>query len=437
MANLYVRSTDGNNADNGTTWALAKATLAGALAVDAAGDSFWLSQVHSETTAAAIALAFNGTAAAPQRVFCGNDGAAPPTSLNNTAIIATTGASDITVTGYVEFYGVKFLIGNSSSTAYLYVNGPVTFDSCIFECRSTGSGNGIFTGGSLNIHAIFNNCTFKFSHAGQSITAGAGPITINGGSIVSGGTSPTFVFLVSGSQNINVNGFDFSNASSSVKLFNAGANYTGKTVFRDCKLPASWTGLFSGYTNLAGFNGSVEMFNCSSGSTYYRYRKGSAVGQVFDETTLVRTGGANDSVGDYSLRMVTTADAEYKILFVSTPEIVKWNATTGSAITATLEILHDSATDLKDNEIWVEVSYYGTSGELLGATISDAPATLLTAGANQDSSSETWTTTGMTNPNTQALSVTFTPQEVGFVRCIVKLAKASYTVYVDPVVTIT
>ena len=37
MAVLYVRSTDGDDADNGSTWALAKATLAGAFAAAAEG----------------------------------------------------------------------------------------------------------------------------------------------------------------------------------------------------------------------------------------------------------------------------------------------------------------------------------------------------------------------------------------------------------------
>jgi hypothetical protein len=39
MANPgYVRSTDGSDADNGSTWALANATLAGAMTDAAAGD---------------------------------------------------------------------------------------------------------------------------------------------------------------------------------------------------------------------------------------------------------------------------------------------------------------------------------------------------------------------------------------------------------------
>ncbi len=52
MANIYVRSTDGNDADSGATWALAKATLGGALAIATSADTIWVSQNHAETAVA-------------------------------------------------------------------------------------------------------------------------------------------------------------------------------------------------------------------------------------------------------------------------------------------------------------------------------------------------------------------------------------------------
>ena len=110
---------------------------------------------------------------------------------------------------------------------------------------------------------------------------------------------------------------------------------------------------------------------------------------------------------------------------------------TGSPITVTVEILRDSATALTDAEIWLEVSYLSASGTPLGAVARNIAADVFTTPANQASSSETWTTTGMSNPNTQALAVTFTPQMAGFLMARVMLAKASTTVYVDPKLTVT
>jgi hypothetical protein len=134
--------------------------------------------------------------------------------------------------------------------------------------------------------------------------------------------------------------------------------------------------------------------------------------------------------------MVTNANAEFPMLTLDMPELHQWNDTTGSAITATVEILHDSATALTDKEVWLEVMYLGTSGYPLGSFATDTVDVLATA-ANQASSSATWTTTGMANPNKQALSVTFTPQEKGYIVATVRLAKASKTVYVCPKIDIT
>lgn len=122
-------------------------------------------------------------------------------------------------------------------------------------------------------------------------------------------------------------------------------------------------------------------------------------------------------------------------MVLRSPEIMVWNDTTGSSKTLTIEILHDNATALKDNEVWVDAIYLGSSSYPLGTLVSDGASFVATA-ANQTTSSATWTTTGMSNPNKQKLSVTFTPQLKGFVIARVIVAKASYTLYVDPVATI-
>jgi hypothetical protein len=91
---------------------------------------------------------------------------------------------------------------------------------------------------------------------------------------------------------------------------------------------------------------------------------------------------------------------------------------------------------LTDAECWIEVQYLGTSGVPLGSFTSDAKADPLTAAANQTSSSETWTTTGLTTPIKQKLSVTFTPQEKGYIHAVIHLAKASISIYVVPKLTV-
>ncbi len=111
MADLYVRSTDGSDSDNGTTWALAKATLTGVAAIDAAGDRIFVSQAHAESTGSAVTLAFAGTPANPVKLICGDDAAAPPTAVATTATATATTTNGMTVQGSIDAYGITFFGG--------------------------------------------------------------------------------------------------------------------------------------------------------------------------------------------------------------------------------------------------------------------------------------------------------------------------------------
>lgn len=113
MATIYLRSTDGNDADNGSTWALAKATLAAAITAAGAGGTVYMSQAHAES-GSTITLD-GGTAASPTVVLCVNDGAAPPTALATTGSIATTTSGAITINGFLYIYGVVFNLGSGAT----------------------------------------------------------------------------------------------------------------------------------------------------------------------------------------------------------------------------------------------------------------------------------------------------------------------------------
>jgi hypothetical protein len=233
---------------------------------------------------------------------------------------------------------------------------------------------------------------------------------------------------------------DFSNFGAAVDLVSAPQSARAPYVIRNCKLPASWSG---NLMNTATFGGlvpgaEISMYNCAAGAVNYAMWLERYAGTIKHEATLVRTGGASDGVTPLSWKMVSNANAGYPTSILYSPDIFPpYNSTTGSSKTLTVEILRDSATNLKDNEVWLEVSYLGSSGQPLGTLITDATADLVTTAADQTTSSVTWTTTGMSNPNKQSLSVTFTPQMAGFFICRVALAKASTTIYVDPKVTVT
>lgn len=438
MALRYVRSTDGSDADNGTTWPLAKATVAGAAAIDTAGDTIWVSDNHAESTAGNVSIALAGTLAAPTKLLCGDDAAEPPTALATTASVTTTGSGAISIGGVAAYvYGISFNISTGATSNGGSISASwFEAEQCNFSILATATSVSIALQAADGL-SVFRNCGFKFGAATQGLTVGSstttGTVHIKGGSLLAGGTSPTNLVrdMFTGSV-LEVDGLDLTNASAGINLVNDSGD-NSRATFRNMRLPASWSGVLNAAT--PGFGSVFEMFNCDSADTHYTYRKATQLGTIRDETTLVRTGGASDGTTTYSLKLETNANAEHPLLTLDTPEMVKWNDTTGSSITVTVEFLHDSATALKDNEIFLDAMYLGTSGVPLASFVSDGISVVATA-ADQADSSETWTTTGMSNPNTRKLSVSFTPQEAGFIHAVVRVAKASTTVYVDPMVTV-
>lgn len=442
MADIYVRSTDGSDADSGATWALAKATLTDAAAIDAAGDRIFISQNHAESTASAITFALAGTAASPTQIICANDGAEPPTAVASSGTITTTGNSAISFTG-VSFYveGLTFSAGTGAVSPTLDAGSGSTgsralFKNCNFTIPATGASarvRGIFGTGAIS---SWENCGVRFGAAGQGISLGnSGAFRWSGGSVLSGGTSPTNLIIPSANlSSALIEAVDLSNLSSSANLATAGS-YAGRVIFRNCKLPASWSGSLASGTLLAGER--YEMHNCDNADTNYRLLVSDYLGTIRSETTIVRSGGASDGAVSFSWRMASNATAEYPLLPLASPELpARWNSTVGSAITVTVEIITDGVT-LNDDECWLEVQYLGAAGFPLSLFASDAKASVLATAANQTTSTETWTTTGLASPTKQKLSVTFTPQEAGYLQGAVKLAKASTTAYVCPKMVVT
>lgn len=443
MANIYVRSTDGSDAGAGSTWALSKATITGAAAIDAAGDNIYLSQAHAESTAGAVTIALAGTLASPVKIVGANDAAGPPTATASTSSITTTGANSISISGSAYVRGVIFNAGTGASSANFAQNTAAShrqiYENCQFNLVNTSSGAAITTTGTSasDNETVWQNCFAKFGSTGQRIATGRGVFRWIGGGLTAGTSAPAILIFNAGGSaqsNVLISGVDLSPAAAGLNLFQAGG--AGKFLIRNSKLPASWSGSLASGTIGAGVR--YELHNCDSADTNYRIWIEDYAGSIKSETTLVKTGGASDGTVPFSLKMTTSANASYPTVPLESCELpAVWNDAVGSAKTVTVDFLRDSATNLTDDDIWLEVQYLGTSGFPLSSFIADAKADILATAADQTTSSATWTTTGMANPNKQKLSVTFAPQEAGYLQAKVVLAKASATVYVDPKLQVT
>lgn len=447
MTTYYLRSTTGNDANSGADWANAWATINQFVTTDVGGDILYVSQAHAESGAGNQQLFFAGSPGNPSQVICVDDGAVPPTTLAVTATLTRTGASVgfSQTLGSVYVYGITFISGTSGNT----VNNqqPQTdiqiYDNCKFRAGAGTTSGRIVNAGSSGGILEWRDCYVRANNAVQTIWGINGFWHWNGGGIEAGGTSPTDLITyttaaapASGGVKMLIENCDFSNGSSTMNLSTGSMNFGSISItFRNCKLPSGWSGNFCS-TFASNDMGRCEIYNChdATASVNYKMKIIDGCGSIDHETTLVKSGGATDGTTQLAWKMTTNTQVAYPCAALFSPEIVMWCGVTGSPITLTVDVLHDSATNLTDAEAWLEVNYPASSSTPVDTWINDKVDVLTTA-SDQTSSSATWVTTGMSNPNKQKLSVTFTPQAIGWLKIRIALAKTSKTIYVDPLPT--
>lgn len=448
----YVRSTDGNDSDTGLTWSLAKDTITAAInAMDFNSPGIiYVSDAHAEDSGVADDGEYMtaNEATSPVLIVCGDDVATPPTTLTTSATFTSSGAnSAVALRGHFYAYGISFRAGAGSAYPIMYLFGSsgdnLVFDSCELRCENaSGAASSRIFANTSGIYPLFRNCNFKFAHTDAKIVI-PNLTVIEGGGFLSGTSTPAVgVFSPDAARYwTSITGFNFSNLGSAVNLMTSGGEISiGHVVLRDCKLPTSWTGLM--FDALDGWYSDtrVELYNCDSGDTNYRVRVEDYVGALRDETTIVRTGGATDGITPYSWKITTKSTIFFPGNVFIAPEIGLKMDTPGVSKTVSVEVCHDSqgagtGGKLTDAQAWLEVVYQGTSGYPGSSLITDMKD-IMAAAADQASSSETWTTTGLSSPIKQTLAVTFTPQRKGWYRVLVHIGVASKTIYVCPEVEV-
>jgi hypothetical protein len=445
MAVYAVRSGAAGSAD-GSDWTNAFLTLAAALAVATSADRIWVADDHAESTTSAINLVFPSTPGL--QVLCADQHTTWPPTATGTGASLTIGAASVSLTlrGAAFVKGLTFNSATNPSVlcsilvgAQSGVNSMLRFKECTFNIRTNdinarlkvGQEDGTAT---LISWIQFYNCRFKFGGASQSVQLNKGRFRMEDfGFVDASGSTPTSLFTFNSSTGAiaELIGSDLSAESFTNLAAFANSAVVNFTLI-DCKMPAG-ANLTTGSPTTPGAI-HVKAVNCDSGDTNYKYWSESPTGSVKTETTIKRTGGASDGTTGQSLKVQSTSLASYPTV-PHEADIEFWNETIGSPVTCTVEVVHDSAGGgtggrFLDSELSLHAEYLGTSGFPLGAFVDDGPADILATPADQADSSETWTTTGLSSPVKQALSVTFTPQEVGWVRLKVKLFKPSATVYI-------
>jgi hypothetical protein len=401
-----------------------------------AGDTLYVSDRHAESGAgASLEVTIQGTVTAPCKVLCVDHTNIPPTTLATTATVSNSGGNYfLFLIGYAYIYGVAFSAGTHSYGIGIqfFTSGEICVDSCTFN---TSSGKPLNIGNASATSTYyskieFKNCTVSFGNASSIINIGSESY-INISNLTLTGTAPTSVFNLSGGPNTgysHITNISDSNLSIGVTSLMSIANArASKVILTNVRL-GSGVAITTGTFN--PINDGIYLYNCDSGNTNYTYNIIKYGGTVAQDLTTIRTGGASDGTTAVSWKFVTNANNSFALPMVSDP-ISIWNETTGSSLTATVEIA--GAATVNDDDIWMEIEYLGDASYCTGSVVSNRRA-LLAAPAAVTSSSAAW---GGSPAHTQKLQCTFTPQKKGPVVARIYVGKASATIYVDPMITIT
>lgn len=411
MATCYLRSADGSDGDDGSTWLLAKATLDAAITVAGVGGLIYVDDDHRETQAATKSYAGAGTYAAPLRIIvCTTDTTTPvaaPNSGAGTANFESTSAADD-----IYFQGVTYLWG-------VYVK----------TTQAIGSGN-------LGGHAYFDNCRpettetdgwLKIQNDGSSIRVAnstikvAGVQTYKGGSVVvrnctleAAGTATNFINFQSEGGNIILDGNDLS-AFAGTNMMDLSqittANQSSHIEVTNNRLPV---GVVIN-ANPPAHNANehiVKVHGNDNGDNYFQFYEPCVGGDTREDTSVYRTNGATyDGTNEFSLKVTANANASYTMPVRVKVASIDVDATAGA--TLTLHIAYDNASTLDNSEIALEAKYHDATNQAHGKWEREIALTAITAGdraAIADvSGSQAWTgTSGFTNENRETIAVTFT-----------------------------
>lgn len=434
MTDRYVWS-GATGAGTGVDFANAYTTLVAAEAAASAGDIYKIRSNHQENLAATLQM--NGNEAAPDTVFTlnGTTEAYEFMEVGGGYIGSAIGVS-MTVRGDVHWNGVYWRPGggnaqtSGANITFGNTGELVKLNDCPIEMPNS---NGVAWGAGGACTLEMENCPIYSAHPNTRMSVGTGSNLIirNLDELLS--VLNNIGILGSGvAGNVIADGVGLANQGSGAQLFATSVSTNRDVILRACTVHSS-INIPTPITR----TDRTDLIACTDQTGATRNERIRYTGRQTHETTVFRTGGANDGNENFSWKIVTTANATRQMPFESFEETFYVSAgQVGTPVTATVHVVTDGIT-LTDAEAWLEVlaATTATVGILTG--YSDKVASPVATPANQTASLEAWTTTDLASPVYQKLEVTFTPTREGPHKFRVCAGRASTTLYACPKVEIT
>lgn len=451
-ATIFVSAVDGSNADNGTTWALAKQSVAGAIAIAADGDIIVVD--NAGTFAPTAAISWTAGAGAGYAIISATrsgtvsytpaPGATESVGASSNFFVVTPEATKglyiygMTMNGGSNNNASCCILTNNSNFSYIY------YDTCTFGLKSVNASTYVGIG-PQNVAAsrqVFKDCTFTCtaSHTAQffNLMGAANAEFINPTISFTGGTKPLKLFVGDSivgvafeGGNVIVRDGDLSGYNVASGTLVDQATLNGSITFKNLILSATPT-IVSG---VAGNSSQVFVRNCDSGNTDYVFQYYSTFGALTADTTVYKNGGASFNSEPVSWKIVTTAACSEQLPFV-TPLLQIWDTSTAGQ-SPTISIAQASgATNLTDRNCWMDLDAAASATTTKYTYFTGRNAAPFTGSAVDWAADSGATWTGLSTPNKQLLSCgTVTPARAGLLQGRMIVAKASTTVYIDAKIT--
>lgn len=433
MTTYYV-SESGNNAA-GTSWATAKTTLAGAIALaTASGDFILVDKDHTGDNSLAVDTTW--TVLNHISIICvDKDASDALAEMGQDTWLGSSSASvQLTIAGAyrVRLHGLTLRNGGSGAKGIVVANSDGShfeISNCYLWLGTTSNGGYIGFGSSAvgNSYIEATGTTIRFGNTAQQVSFFTGTVMI-GMTISPNGSTTTPLFESVRGGYVQLIDCDLSHCGAGTLVGDHSAGQPCLYNLIRCKLGANYVALATQTPANKGA-AAILLTDCSSGDTHGIMHYADAFGSVVSDSGIYATAGA----AGQSWKVTTTANCSSNTPFVA-PWIAAYHSGV-SSITPWLEILRDgSATAYTNDEVWAEWSAKVTSGTVLGTSYSDGMP-LLGTPANQAAGAGTGAWTG---ENATAWSgkcdsgAAISPAETGEILARLVVGAPSITVYLDP-----
>lgn len=434
----YVRSSDGDDVDDGLSWANAKATFGAAVALAAAGERIYVDDDHQETLAADTTYTFAGTEGVPVEVIVvttDTTTAVANYNASNQWIEGDTNNAHIVIQGEVYFWGIVLEWGD---TIDAFNNGKnVVFEKSLLKIDAASAEK---IGISIdNTRVILLESNFEAAGgglAGHHISISSPSSFMWRGGTLTGNIDKLINFFGEG-PSVEIIGVDLSAMVGGTILNIDETDERFYACLKGIKLNATPPALIT--AGISPERGSeILMDIADNGNTVYKFRREYQYGYAQDETSKVITGKAlYDGTNEFAVKMVSRATPTCSFYDPWRYYLTTLRETGFAANrTYTIHFAQDHASvqpDALDNdEIWIEVVYPDDSTAQFNIA-NDKIVTPTTTPAAQTTSTESWEGLAATT-RLQELAVTINSADGknGPIEIWVCMAKADTTIYACP-----